>query len=505
MTMVKELRNYMLKSSAIIGAVGTLLYFAPTEKLFDQAPEVEKSKDVETTRSSQTKKYENMRKPASSELQALSNEEEELFDEEQYESSNDTSRNDNYYEEPGGGTLANTSAPYENSGEIENDQRNEQQRSEQDYQEEDLQEDEQESNEQDNFETDVDEQVNDESSNDNYDSSDNPQYAIPGCSENCAEDIDSESETNNNSNDTSVINESSTSTARTIASEEAPVVSADLGSGNYSAPPTVNLSSNSGGEIYYCVAEGSCCEPAPADGGSLYNSALEVGTVDGNYCLSFVGLSSSGLLGETVTQSYVVDQTLPNMTSVVDVQYIQSTQESSISIDSTNFGEAGFDYGLYNLSADPSALNCEQVEDNFAHATYGVDFDGNATPDFYDLSGIISTITTPLRPSIMNYGSAGNYFVSILANRNFLGGAKRNCVTHKVILEDFDYFASTQNSTSAPAVNGGGQMEISGSFNSYGIFRAPAAIGDNTITSGSSRFEADSSNILETTKEEIIY
>ena len=502
--MVKELRNYMLKTSAIIGAVSTLLYFAPTEKLLDQSPEPEKPQKVETTRSNQIKKYENMRKPSSNDQQALNSDEEELIDEDQYESNKDTSQNDSYYEQPGGGNLANTSAPYENSGEVEDDLRNEQQRSEQSYQEEESQEDDQENSEQDDFETEVNEQVNEGSSNDNYDSSDSIQYAIPGCTENCADNLDSESDANNNSTDTSVISEPGTSSTRTPASE-APVVSADLGSGNYSAPPTVNLSSNSGGEIYYCVAEGSCCEPAPTNGGTLYNSALEVGTVDGNYCLSFVGLSSSGLLGEPVTQSYVVDQTLPNMTSVVDIQYIQSTQESSISIDSTNFGEAGFDYGLYNLSADPSALNCEQVEANFAHATYGVDFDGNATPDFYDISSIISTITTPLRPSIMNYGSAGNYFVSILANRNFLGGAKRNCVTHKVILEDFDYFASAQNSTSAPAVNGGGHMEVSGSFNSYGIFRAPAAIGDNTITSGSSRFEADSSNILETTKEEIIY
>lgn len=212
-----------------------------------------------------------------------------------------------------------------------------------------------------------------------------------------------------------------------------------------------------------------------------------------------------GLIGDSVTQTYLVDQTLPNMSSVVDIQYIQTTQESSIAINSTDFGKSGFDYGLYNLTSDPSAINCKQIEEGFAHASYGVDFNSDSSPDFYDLSSVFSTIATPLKPDIMQYGSIGNYFVSILSNRNSLDEAKRNCVTHKVILQDFDYLADSQSSTSVPVINGSGNIEFSGSFNSYGIFREPAAIGDNTITSGSSKYEADASNILESTIEEIIH
>ncbi len=499
--MFNEFRNYLLKASALIGCAAVLLYFAPGDQKVSSFDE-EEIQNVEPTEKTpnQLSKYNNMRKPASINEQSPI---ESASTTQLSEESNTNFENENQFipeEDPSLRNLAESSGSFENSlpderGEIQEQQdqaeakRNSNPQTSDDFQQEPR-------------------QSSGGSSSDIAATSAEVNYAIPGCAENCSANEDNSDTAQTNSGESTASTDSSegtTSTPTNPTADVAPVVTADLGAGNYSENPSVTLSSNIGGEIYYCVAEGSCCEPNPSSGGTLYNAAIDIGTGDGNFCLSFVGIGQSGILGEQVTQSYIVDQTLPDMSSIVDVQYIQTTGESSIAINSSKFGSTGYDYGLYNLSADPSALNCKQVEENFAHATYGVDFDGNSSPDLYDLSSIFTTITSPLRPGIMNYGAGGNYFVSILSNRNFAGEAKRNCVTHKVVLEDFDYLASTQTSTSAPIVNGSGHMEYSGTFNSYGIFREPAAIGDASITSGSSRFEADANNILEATKEDIIY
>ncbi|WP_417336570.1 hypothetical protein [Halobacteriovorax marinus] len=511
--MFNEFRNYLIKTAALMGAAASLVYFVPRVSEKFEEPKIEKSssKEIALTDSDDLSKYDRRaRRPASVSLDLNEEESAILIEEDSNKEIEEDFRAD---EDPALKALANanfnnasedeTSTPSSTQDAVINygdtspsggdSEANGPRVSKREPSQESQSSSSNDSSEQSDFKSVAD--------LDSADSSDDNLYGISNCTTNC----NSSDVSDNSSSADSSGSQIGGSTDSSSTSEVAPVVTADIGSGNFSTNPNVTLSSAQSGDIYYCVANGSCCDPNPSAGGILYSSTLNIGSGDGNYCLSYVGISPSGILGESANQTYLVDQTLPDMDSIVDIQYLQTTQQSSIAIDSDNFGESGYDYGLYGLSSDPSALNCKQVEENFLHGTYGVDFDGNSTPDLFDLSSIFATITTPLRPDIMQYGSAGNFFVSILSNRNPTDEAKRTCVTHRVILQDFDYFAFAPTTTSAPAVNGSGHMEVSGSFNSFGIFREPAAIGDNTITSGSSKYELDSSNILESSKEEIIY
>ncbi|OUR99976.1 hypothetical protein A9Q84_02790 [Halobacteriovorax marinus] len=285
-----------------------------------------------------------------------------------------------------------------------------------------------------------------------------------------------------------------------------PIITADIGSGNFSVNPTVALSSDIGGAIYYCLSSGACCDPDPGTTGTTYSTAIPVGAIDGNFCLSYYGESSLGVDGDKDNQNYLVSSTFPNMNSTVDVQYIQTTEVATVNMASTEYLNANYDYGLYDLDTyNPNALNCLQVETNYPHATNGVDFDGNATPDFYDLGVTAGPLTTALTSSIMTYGNIGNFFVSILGNRN-PATHLYSCATHKVVLKDFDYFNSSTSST-AKAPVAAGVAEFSGSFGSYGIFRGPATtapIGDFSVKSGRSR-HLDVDHVLESTAAEIMH
>jgi len=282
-----------------------------------------------------------------------------------------------------------------------------------------------------------------------------------------------------------------------------PIIATDKGSGNYSSNPNVALSSDSGGDIYYCLSAGACCDPSSS--GTLYTGALPVGAADGNYCLTYYGVNTScSLDGDQSNQAYLVDSTLPDLISTADVQYIQTTERPTITINSAEFLNPGYDYGLYYLPLDPVALTCAQVETNYVHATYGIDFDGDATPDFYDLGVEAGSLVKTFKSSDMNYGVIGNFFSSILGNRN-LATDKLSCTTHKIILMDFDYFDNS-NSTTAAAPLTGSVREMTGSFGSYGFFRAPAAVNDFNIKNGSSRHvDGDPLiSVLETTAAEIM-
>lgn len=318
------------------------------------------------------------------------------------------------------------------------------------------------------------------------------------CSINCqSENTESSEETVATSGGSTDSGESS-STSSTNTTK--PTITVDIGSGNFSTNPSVILTSDIGGDIYYCLNAGACCDPSSS--GTLYSGTFPIGAADGNYCLTYYGVSTSGVSGDQTNQAYLVDSTLPNLTSTVVTQYIQTTTKAAINITSTEFGNAGFDYGLYNLATDPAALTCAQIEATYSHATNGVDFDGDTFVDFYDLGVEAGPLATNLEAPIMNYGAIGNFFVSILGNRN-LATDKLSCATHKVVLMDFDYFNHNGSSGTVP-VNGGGHMEMSGSFGSYGIFRAPAAVNDFSIKSGTSRHEEDINNVLESSAAEIM-
>ncbi|GEM_PF-5205152 len=488
--MLNDFRNFLLKTSALIGCTATLLYFAPrlTNTITDDTTDEDQVSETTQDRKvgNRLEKYQNRRKPASVKnskgitAKSLPNQNNES----DISSSNNTNisyNNDNRMEDSSYRNISNSNSLSNTQSPINSNNRRS-----------DL------SNQQENRRNIRSTQSPNKGLTQNTEVTNENIHGVAACAPNCdsgQEESSSESEPSSTT---------STSSSSSTTEREAPVVSADLGAGNYSTNPSVSLSSDIGGEIYYCLAEGSCCDPTPSAGGTAYSAAVDVGSADGNFCLSFVGVSTVGLLGDTVSRTYLVDQTLPNMSSVVDVQYIQTTQETNIAINSTDFGSSGFDYGLYNLSTDPSALNCKQIEEGYAHASYGVDLDGDSSPDLYDLSSVFATITSPLKPDIMQYGSIGNYFISILANRNTIDEAKRNCVTHRIILQDFDYLVDSQSTTAVPVINSYGNIEFSGSFYSYGIFREPAAIGDHSITSGSSKYEIDSSNILESSLEEII-
>ncbi|MDD4972817.1 MAG: hypothetical protein PHY93_00620 [Bacteriovorax sp.] len=278
---------------------------------------------------------------------------------------------------------------------------------------------------------------------------------------------------------------------------------ADIAGGAFSNPIGVTLSCSSISTIKYCFAldTGSgCCDPLVS--GTTYSSKVIVGPTNGNYCLSYYGVSASAVSTDVYHQSYTINSTLPNLAPVTHSQiYYQSTQlagrvitntpdyERSF-ISSTDYGKTGYGIGQINLKThDPgiAALNldCEQIVTNSLTvpaplsilALFDVSLANPALP-----------LEIPLQLNQLAYGD--NFITSYIENANFVVPIYA-CSTSKIVLNDFEFFQE-ELAFGDPGTNS--VREFTGGLSPFGFFEAAANVyrgpaGVNTVDNSGQKLE----------------
>ena len=217
--------------------------------------------------------------------------------------------------------------------------------------------------------------------------------------------------------------------------------SANVGGGAYSTPISVALTCSSVADIKYCVStDGSCCDPEVS--GLSYTSNIVIGESDGNYCLSFIGESGSGVSSSIVQQSYTVNNDSPHLEASQPVIFYQTTElPGQGHIASDDFGRINFGVGMLNLMQNdpgPSGMNldCDEIVTNY------VTFPAPAPVEilsFFNTSGVPTTSQLDV-PLILNHLGYGENFLTTYIKDNNHAAPLYSCSTTKVTLEDFPYF-----------------------------------------------------------------
>ncbi|EQC50319.1 hypothetical protein M899_2542 [Bacteriovorax sp. BSW11_IV] len=319
--------------------------------------------------------------------------------------------------------------------------------------------------------------------------------AVSGCGQNCGQTVSSTTTTESDSSSSSSGDSSTSSSGGNIPSpSEAldPSFYADKASGTYSQIPTITLSGQDVAGIYYCIGNGSCCDPT--SGGQLYSSSFPISSGDGNYCLSIAGQSANGSFLDKIDYTYTVDSQVPDLTVTPNVRYLQTTEALSINVTSTDFGESDHYMRFYNLPSDPTGSTCSEISENNDHATVGLDIDNDGNADQYDLASLSGAYVLSDVKRELSYGP--NYIVSLIENTVYEDSHLYSCSTDIIVLSDFDYLMDFNSSTGSVPVNGNGHMEFQGHFNSYGHFGAGAS-GSGVDTSNVTAYlESGALNIL---------
>lgn len=284
---------------------------------------------------------------------------------------------------------------------------------------------------------------------------------------------------------------SSQSTATSSgAATQTNTCSASITGGSFSNPIGVTLSCTVNSTIKYCVGldtGNGCCDPTVA--ATTYSSQIVIGPSNGNYCLSYYGVSSTAGTTSPYQNSYTINTTLPNLQVSHPKIYYQTTQltPGSAFVTSTDFGKTGYGIGLINLmSHDPGPLaenlTCDQIVNNYVGLPL-------PTP-----SVILSLLDTSLdNPTIqiqipyqlpqLEYGS--NFITTYMENNNFVTPIY-SCSTTNVTLSDFEYF---QEELAFGDAGTNSVREFTGGLSAFGffedqsvVFRSPAGVTYNTQT-----------------------
>lgn len=261
---------------------------------------------------------------------------------------------------------------------------------------------------------------------------------------------------------------------------------ANQGGGVYSSAILVQLSCSASATIRYCISQGTCCDPS---NGTTYTPGTDIllGTVDGDFCLSFEGESTTGnAVSPSVSNNYNFVSGAPNLQASHPKIFYQTTELNGLSyltsndFGKTNYGMGQVNFKTYNPDPDVTTNGCENVLDTYV-------FNPPVTPSpapsiilsLLDLATVNpgSQIEIPLRPDHLDYGV--NYVMSYLvdgteATPNYV------CSTRAITLEDFEFFTSED----SHGVAGTNQVrEFSAGFSPYGFFeeedslyRGPAGV-----------------------------
>lgn len=244
--------------------------------------------------------------------------------------------------------------------------------------------------------------------------------------------------------------------------------SANIGGGAYSNPLSVALTCSAAADIKYCVGSGGiCCDPEVS--GVSYTSNVVIGATDGNFCLSFIGETYSGVSSTVVQQNYIINNELPHLEASQPIIFYQTTELAGQShIASDDFGKLNFGVGLLNLMQNdpgPTGMNleCDEIVTNY------VTFPAPAPVEilsFFDTSGVASTSQLDVPLVLSNLGYGENYLTTYMRDTNYAAPIY-SCSTTKVTLEDFPYFQADIYHGDAGSNT---VREFEGGFVAYGFF-----------------------------------
>jgi hypothetical protein len=261
----------------------------------------------------------------------------------------------------------------------------------------------------------------------------------------------------------------------------APIVASDKNSGTYSSSLEVNLTINEPGDISFCIQSGGDCCGQDSEFTS-YSEAIVIGESSGEFCLSYTGEDTSGNVSELVSQNFLIDSTLPNLSISSSKTFFQTNELSgSISISSSEKGKSGYRISQHNSKAvDPSSGECEDINTLFPVVSSGADITVNDSVEsskfLLDLVSTPDTIKVPLALSNeLEYGE--NHFITVIENFNNSDGSLFGCQVQKITLSDFNIFGNMSGGTNPTD-------RLFGGFGNFGHFKTSDA---DTSESGSKK------------------
>ncbi|EPZ49982.1 hypothetical protein M902_0912 [Bacteriovorax sp. BAL6_X] len=282
--------------------------------------------------------------------------------------------------------------------------------------------------------------------------------------------------TTDDSDDTDTSSSSSNGSGSSSDPVITPVTcSVDRAEGMYSATINVTITCSENSKISYCLqAGGGFCDPVSTP--TIYSGPIAVGTVDGEFGLSYFAESLSTTSSTEVAElTYHIDSTPPDLMVTFPKVYAQTTFNSvSNYTQSADFGKSNYYYHQINFKGtNPGAggLNwtCDQIYHDynvsgFTSIASDVDVSGldPATQQIDQLIGITDFVT------------GDNYIATVIEDRN-LGII--SCQVQNVVVRDFAIAAFT--GTGKTSVISGVRTTYGG-FVGYGHFQATP----NTSNSG---------------------
>ena len=233
-------------------------------------------------------------------------------------------------------------------------------------------------------------------------------------------------------------------------------------------------------DVFYCLSHTSeCCEPTRSYTNAIpITDQADISTYSpGEYCLSFVGVSS-GFQTAVQEYQYIIDDQIPAVSTRLnpligtnETMFIQTNElDRYIRSDSEHFGSPGYFHSTHNLgSEDPKTyLGCEDVYNSFPFATKGLV--GSSLTLETDAS-TVSQVTTPLKRGIGidNYGD--NFIVSVMRLEDLVNGDTFACNTTHLVLRDFPVFRTSLNNNYTTGSDANDVMYFQGGINYFGRFQ----------------------------------
>lgn len=230
----------------------------------------------------------------------------------------------------------------------------------------------------------------------------------------------------------------------------------------------VEISCNRPGSIYFCLSLGAPCDPNQG----LYSGEISVGPVDGDYYLSYYGMTLDGRKSFVVDDLFTIDSTLPSLMTSFPKVYFQTSEVPLVTkTQSLDFGKENHFYSQYNfLNHNPLSLSCADILSNYGALNF-IAIETNFNTSFLNES---SEIEQQINISGLHYGE--NYIVTALEDRNRYIAS---CDIQRVILRDFSLFAFSGASTTTE------ERPIHAHFTGYSYFEEVPNI-DQKAGSGSS-------------------
>ncbi|MGI4992181.1 hypothetical protein ACRXCV_06100 [Halobacteriovorax sp. GFR7] len=251
--------------------------------------------------------------------------------------------------------------------------------------------------------------------------------------------------------------------------------SVDRAEGVYSATINVTITCSENSKISYCLQSGGgFCDPVSSP--TIYSGPIAVGTVDGEFGLSFFAESLSTTSSTEVAEfTYHIDSTPPDLMVTFPKVYAQTTFNSvSNYTQSADFGKSNHFYHQINFKGtNPGAGGLNWTCDQIYHDYNISGFSSIATD--VDISGLdAATQQIDQLIGITDFVTGDNYIATVIEDRN-LGIV--SCQVQNVVVRDFAIAAFT--GTGATSVISGVRTTYGG-FVGYGHFQATP----NTSNSG---------------------